>query len=387
MLFAADPPRSDAASSAGTLTLYSAQHPETTSALVTAFEKKTGITVRVKSDDEDVLTAQIEQEGSHSPADVFFTENSNWLARLDQKGLLAKVAGSTLAEVPKRDSATNGDWLGVSGRYSVLIYNPKLIRASQVPHTAMALADPKYKGKLELAPSETDFWPIVTSVARADGRAAALKWLEALKADAGSDDHTPDNETLVGDVSAGRAAMGLINHYYFFRIRQEMGAANFHAKLAWFAPRDPAFVEDISAAGILKSSGHKAEAQRFLAFLDSPAGQRVIAHSATSSTRWLPASPRTRSCHRCRACTRIRSRRRRSGPRRQPKSCSSRPACCERRRRLERRFASASRSPRRDAPPGRSQRPSAARPGTARGAGRAVAAGAHSAAGPARRLA
>ena len=100
VLFAADPPRSDAASSAGTLTLYSAQHPETTSALVAAFEKQTGIKVRVKSDDEDVLTAQIEQEGSHSPADVFFTENSNWLAQLDEKGLLAKVSKSTLAEVP-----------------------------------------------------------------------------------------------------------------------------------------------------------------------------------------------------------------------------------------------------------------------------------------------
>src|ERR1700743_2629440 len=74
----------------GTLTLYSAQHPETTSALVAAFTKRTGIKVRVKSDDEDVLTAQIEQEGSHSPADVFFTENSNWLAQLDDKGLLAK---------------------------------------------------------------------------------------------------------------------------------------------------------------------------------------------------------------------------------------------------------------------------------------------------------
>ena len=43
--------------------------------------------------------------------------------------------------------------------------------------------------------------------------------------------------------------MGLINHYYYFRIRSEMGEANFHAKLAWFAPRDPGFVEDISAAG------------------------------------------------------------------------------------------------------------------------------------------
>jgi iron(III) transport system substrate-binding protein len=272
---------SDGAGGAPTLTLYSAQHPETTSALVAAFTKHTGIKVAVKSDDEDVLTAQIEQEGSHSPADVFFTENSNWLAQLDNHGLLGKVSKSTLAEVPTRDSATNGDWLGVSGRYSVLIYNPSKISTADVPHTAMALADPKYKGKVELAPAETDFWPIVTSVARADGQPAALTWLQGLKANAGSDDHTPDNETLVGDVSAGRAAMGLINHYYYYRIRQEMGASNFHAKLAWLAPGDPGFVEDISGAAILKSSDHQAEAQKFLAFLDSPTGQRVIARSAS----------------------------------------------------------------------------------------------------------
>ena len=45
-------------------------------ALVGAFEKKTGITVNVRFDDEDVLADQIVTEGSHSPADVFFTENS-----------------------------------------------------------------------------------------------------------------------------------------------------------------------------------------------------------------------------------------------------------------------------------------------------------------------
>ena len=142
--------------------------------------------------------------------------------------------------VPSRDNAANGKWLGVSGRYSVLIYNPSKISASELPTSAMALADPKYKGKLELAPAETDFWPIISSIMRAHGRQAALNWLEGLKANAGSDDHTPDNETLVGDVSKGDAAMGLINHYYYFRIRSEMGKANFHAKLAWFAPAIPA---------------------------------------------------------------------------------------------------------------------------------------------------
>ncbi len=265
----------------GTLVVYSAQHPETTAAIAAAFTKQTGIAVQLKNDSEDVLTAQLQQEGSRSPADVFYTENSNWLQQLDDKGMLAGVDASTLARVPSRDNAANGKWLGVSGRFSTLIYNPSKISASQLPTSALQLADPRYKGKLELAPAETDFWPIVSSIVRARGRQAALTWLQGLKANAGSNDHTPDNETLVGDINKGDAAMGLINHYYFFRIRSQAGAGSFHARLAWFAPRDPGFVQDISGAGILKSAPHPAAAQKFLAFLTSKAGQNVIAHSAS----------------------------------------------------------------------------------------------------------
>jgi iron(III) transport system substrate-binding protein len=271
-----DPP-----GSGQTLTLYNAQHEETTATLIKAFTEQTGIKVRVKSDDESVLTAQIEQEGSRSPADVFFTENSNWLQQLDDRGLLAKVNPSTLADVPAEDNASNGDWAGVSGRFSVMIYNPSKISAAEMPRSVMDLASPRYKGKLELAPGETDFWPIVTSIEHAKGQAAALNWLKAIKSNAGSDDHTPDNETLVSDVSKGDADMGLINHYYYYRLRDEMGAANFHAKLSLFAPRDPGYVEDVSGAGVLKSSKNQAAAQRFLAFLTSVAGQRVLAGSTS----------------------------------------------------------------------------------------------------------
>jgi iron(III) transport system substrate-binding protein len=50
-----------------TITLYNGQHEQTTQALVTAFERQTGISVKVRSDSEAVLTAQILQEGSRSP--------------------------------------------------------------------------------------------------------------------------------------------------------------------------------------------------------------------------------------------------------------------------------------------------------------------------------
>ncbi len=71
---------------AQSITLYSGQHEQTADGLVTAFEKQTGITVNVRSDDEDTLANLIAVQGSHSPADVFYTENSPPLEFLQEKG-------------------------------------------------------------------------------------------------------------------------------------------------------------------------------------------------------------------------------------------------------------------------------------------------------------
>lgn len=262
-----------------TITLYNAQHEQTTDALIAAFTAQTGIKVNVRSDDEDVLTAQIEQEGAKSPADVFYTENSPWLEQLDRKHLLAKVDPTTLQQVPAADSGASGDWVGVSARVSVLVYNTHDLTASQLPKSVLDLANPEWKGKLDLAPSETDFWPIVSSVAKTYGQAKALAWLRALKANAGVNDNTPDNETITSDVNQGITQLGIINHYYYYRLQAEIGKADVHAALAYLAPRDPGYLLDISGAAILKSSKHQAAAQKLLAFMTSTAGQTILAHS------------------------------------------------------------------------------------------------------------
>ncbi len=258
------------------LTLYNGQHEQTTQALVNAFEKQTGIKVTIRSDDEDVLVQQIAQEGPRSPADVIYTENSPALERLQQNHLLAPVNSSTLASVPSRYSSPSGDWAGVSGRVSMLVYNTTKLSPVQLPTSVMDLASPKWKGKIGLAPQETDFQPIITSIARAHGTAAALAWLKGVKANAGSDVY-PDNETLTAKVNSGQVEIGLINHYYWYRLREQVGAAAMHSALHFFAPGDPGYVLDVSGAGILASSTHKAAAQKFLAFLASAAGQRIIA--------------------------------------------------------------------------------------------------------------
>lgn len=259
-----------------TIVLYNAQHEQTTTALVAAFTKQTGIIVKVDNDDEDVLTAKIEQEGSRSPADVIFTENSNWLQQLADKGLLAKVQSSTLKAIPTADSARDSDWVGISARVSSLVYNTKDLTPSQVPTSVLDLANPKWKGKLEIAPSETDFWPVVSSVEDTYGHAKALAWLKGLKANAGAN-VVPDNETLVSDVNRGVAQLGIINHYYFYRLKAETSAGSLHAGLAYFAPGSAGYLKTISGAAVLKSSTHASAAQKFVAFLTSKAGQATIA--------------------------------------------------------------------------------------------------------------
>jgi iron(III) transport system substrate-binding protein len=266
---------------AQSITLYNGQHVQTADSLVAAFEKATGITVNVRSDDEDTLADQIVTEGSHSPADVFLTENSPPLESLQAKGLLSKVDASTLSRVPARFSSPQGGWVGVSARVSVLIYNPSVISASKLPTKVSQLADPQYRGKLALAPQETDFQPIVTSYLRAYGRAATLRWLKAIKASASGHIY-PDNETIADEVNRGAVGFGIVNQYYWYRMRAEIGASSTRARITHFAPGDPGYVVDVSGAAVLKSSTHQAAAQKFLAFLVSKQAQEIIASPSKS---------------------------------------------------------------------------------------------------------
>jgi iron(III) transport system substrate-binding protein len=166
----------------------------------------------------------------------------------------------------------------VSARVSVMAYNTSQLTPAQLPKSIMELAEPKWTGRIGIAGGETDFQPIVTSIARTYGEAAALRWLEAVKANAGGHDYA-SNEAVTGAVNSGQVALGVINQYYWYRLRAQVGPGGLHSAIATFAPHDVGYVVDVSGAGILKSSSHQKAAQRFLAFLTSVQGQEIIAHS------------------------------------------------------------------------------------------------------------
>lgn len=257
-----------------TLVLYNGQHPQLTSALVAAFERQTGIGVRVRTDDSIVLASQILQEGSASAADVFLAENSPELTALDDRRLLARVDASTLAQIPAPHSGPTGDWIGVALRVGALVYDPTLLAASQLPGSLLQLAGPAWKGRVALAPTDSDFVPLISAVIARYGAATASRWLAGMKRNA---QIFQTDEAVAAAVNRGDVASGLINSYYWYRLRLQQGQGAVHSAVYYFQNRDVGSVQNISGAAVLASSPHRARAQAFLRFLVSAQAQRLIA--------------------------------------------------------------------------------------------------------------
>jgi iron(III) transport system substrate-binding protein len=259
-----------------TLTLYSAQHHQMIDLLVDTFTKQTGIKVRVHSGEAPEIANQIAEEGARSPADVFFTENSPELTLLDEKGLLAKIDASTLAQVAAKYSAADGKWVGVLARENVLAFNPTMIKESELPASLLDLAKPQWKGKVAIAPSDADFLPLVQAVAALKGEPATLEWLKGLKRNAQLFD---DDEGVVAAVNRGAVAAGIINNYYWARLRAEEGPAKIPSRIHHFPNGDIGALINVSGAAVLASSKHQREAQRFVAFLVSKRVQEMLGKS------------------------------------------------------------------------------------------------------------
>jgi iron(III) transport system substrate-binding protein len=258
-----------------TLTLYAAQHEQTVDLLTKAFTKETGVEVKVKNGEAPELASELVKEGASSPADVFFTENSPELELLSERGLLAKVAPATLTSVPAADSGPNGDWVGVLARENVLAYNTGMVKEADLPASLLDLAKPEWKGKVAIGPTDADFLPLVGAVAALKGRGAALEWLKGLRENAAVFD---DEEGVVAAVERGAAATGIINNYYWARLRMETGADKMKSGIHHFAGGDVGGLVNVSGAAVLKSSRNQAAAQKFLAYLVSKPAQELVSH-------------------------------------------------------------------------------------------------------------
>ncbi|MGY2439529.1 iron ABC transporter substrate-binding protein [Pseudomonas sp. SDO52101_S400] len=261
-----------AADSVG-IVVYNAQHETLTKAWVAGFTEETGIPVTIRNGDDTEMGNQLVQEGASSPADVFLTENSPAMVLVDNAKLFAPVAPATLEQVGAAYRPAHGQWVGIAARSTVFVYNPAKLAEKDLPKSLMDLATPAWKGRWAASPAGADFQAIVAAVLEQKGEAATLEWLKGMKANFTA---YRGNSSVLKAVNAGQVDSGVIYHYYAFVDQSKTGENSKNTALHYFKHQDPGAFVSISGGGVLASSKHKDEAQKFLQYITGKQGQEVL---------------------------------------------------------------------------------------------------------------
>lgn len=260
------------AASGVTLTVYTDQHAELIEALTGEYTKETGVEFNIQN---DATVGQIEAEGDAGRADVFLSEDPTPVAQLGAAGLLSPIDQTTLDQVRPGLSSGQGLWVAYAARARVLFYNPTLIAEDELPETLADIVEPEYKDQFAWAPSGA-FVATTQYLISTEGEDWTKTFLEQIKAN-GVDEES--NGNVRDTVEAGKHAMGLSNHYYWWVLATEEGGPDeLTSKLYHFPAEDPGNLVLSSGAAVLTSSENAEEAQKFVAWLTSKdGGQELIA--------------------------------------------------------------------------------------------------------------
>jgi iron(III) transport system substrate-binding protein len=256
------------------LTIYSGREEELVAPLFEMFTAQSGVDVEVRYGDSAELAATIAEEGESSPADVFFAQDPGSLGAVESQ--LSELPRGILEQVDARFRDSDGRWVGTSGRSRVIVYNTDALSENDVPDSVFDLTDPRWKGRIGIAPTNASFQAFVTAMRLSAGDERTRRWLEDLKANRPKE--YEKNTPVVEAAAAGEIDLGLVNHYYLYLVKEEQPDAPIANH--FLEAGDPGALVSVAGVAILASSGQGEDAARFVEFLLSDEGQRFYVEAA-----------------------------------------------------------------------------------------------------------
>ena len=255
----------------GFLVVYSGRNEELVQPLIDQFETETGIEVEVRYGNTGAMAALLLEEGDATNAGVFLSQDAGALGALSKEGLFVTLPDDISGAVAEGFTSTDGSWVGVTGRARVIVYDSDTLAEEDVPTTSDGLVLPEWSGQVGIAPTNASFQSAVTAYRVLRGEGAVESWLAALKTN--NAQIFDSNGAILEAVESGQLAMGLINHYYWYRMVAERGIDNVTSRLLFPEAGDPAAIVNVTGAGILAPAQLDQDAYDFVRFLISPAGQ------------------------------------------------------------------------------------------------------------------
>ena len=256
----------------GSLVVYSGRSESLVAPIIEQFAEATGVDVQVKYGSTFAIAATLLEEGSNSPADVFFAQDPGGLGAVSS--MLSTLPADVVLKVPEWARAPDGSWVGISGRARVIVYSTELVSEDELPTSVMDLTDPKWKGRIGWPPGNASFRTMITAMRLMWGEDETRQWLlDMQKNEPGV---FPKNTPIVAAAGAGEVAIGLVNHYYLHRFIQESGD-DFAARNLFLNNGGPDSLVMVAGAGILGTSENRDNAEAFMRFMLSKVAQQYFA--------------------------------------------------------------------------------------------------------------
>lgn len=263
----------DIPAEAGSLVVYAGRSENLVGPLIEQFEAATGIDVEVRYGSTAEIAATLLEEGSNSPADLFFAQDPGGLGAIANAGLFAPLPEDVVSAVKPAFRSPDALWVGVSGRARVAVYNTDMLSEADLPADIADFADPAWAGRVGWAPTNASFQAMVTAMRAIWGEEETRAWLEGMVA---NDTIVYEgNSPIVEAVGAGEIEVGLVNHYYLYRFLAEQGEA-FPARNYFLPGGGPGSLVMVAGVGRLATGPNEANALTFINYLVSPKAQEYF---------------------------------------------------------------------------------------------------------------
>jgi iron(III) transport system substrate-binding protein len=250
----------------GTLTLYTSIATTESGPLTQAFEAKYGVKVQLwRALSENVVQrALTETRGGRRSMDVVET-NAPEVEALAREGVVAQFNSPYIADLPPWAIPPHRRWFADRANLWVVGYNTEKIKREELPATLEGFADPRWKGRLSLEATDSDWMYGVINFMGEERGLDFFRKLAALKP------QMRKGHILVAQlVAAGELPVCLTVY-----------SGNADSIKAKGGPIDWAAVEPLvgrpQAIAVAKNAAHPHAALLFADFVLSPEGQKLLA--------------------------------------------------------------------------------------------------------------
>ena len=273
------------AQAADELVVYSERKEPLIQPIFETYTKETGVPVRYLTDAAPVLIERLAAEGEATRADLLMTVDAGSLWQAAQRGVLAPIRSAVLEKnIPSNLRDPDGQWFALSQRARTIVYSTERVKPAELS-SYEALADAKWKGRLCLRSSKKVYnQSLVATLIERLGAERTERVVRGWVANLATAPFA-DDTLLANAIAAGQCDVGLINTYYLGRLQHD--TPGFPVQVFWANQAGSGAHVNISGAGIVAASKHKAEAQKFLEWLASDAVQADFA----SVNFEIPAKP------------------------------------------------------------------------------------------------